>query len=126
MFGRGFAAAFSCIFQRGLWPCPFEDAFVHKCIIDDHVRLAQRVEGVQRQEARITRARAAEPDQQVLETTLGSMVADIETSGLQPPAIVCIGKSVLMRQALDWAAMAKGEAPRNTDPLGRGRPAESA
>jgi uroporphyrin-III C-methyltransferase len=31
-----------------------------------------------------------------------------------------------MRQALDWAAMAEGEAPRNTDPLGRGCPAESA
>ncbi len=69
---------------------------------------------------------ATTPDQQVLETTLGNMVADIETAGLTPPAIVCIGKSVLMRQALDWAAMAKGQAPRNTDPLGRGRPAESA
>lgn len=65
-------------------------------------------------------------NQQVLETTLGTMVADIDAAGLTPPAIVCIGKSVLMRQALDWAAMAEGKAPRNTDPLGRGRPAESA
>ncbi len=29
-----------------------------------------------------------------------------------------------MRQALDWQAIAEGTAPRNTDPLGRGRPAE--
>lgn len=69
---------------------------------------------------------ATTPDQQVLETTLGTMVADIKASGFTPPAIVCIGKSVLMRQALDWAAMAEGKEPRNTDPLGRGRPAESA
>jgi uroporphyrin-III C-methyltransferase len=69
---------------------------------------------------------ATTPDQKVLETTLGSMVADIEASGLTPPAIVCVGKSVLMRQALDWASMAEGKKPRNTDPLGRGRPAESA
>ena len=68
---------------------------------------------------------ATTPDQQVLETTLGTMVADIEKSSLKPPAIVCIGKSVLMRQTLDWASMAKGIAPRNTDPLGRGRPAEA-
>ena len=69
---------------------------------------------------------ATTPDQQVLETTLENLKIDVETSGLKPPAIVCIGKSVLMRQALDWASMAKGEAPRNTDPLGRGRPAEAS
>ena len=69
---------------------------------------------------------ATTPDQKVLETTLGTMIIDIDRAGLKPPAIVCIGKSVLMRQALDWAAMAEGEAPRNTDPLGRGCPAESA
>ena len=40
--------------------------------------------------------------QQVLETTLGKMAADIEASGLEPPAILCIGRSVLMRQVLDW------------------------
>ncbi len=69
---------------------------------------------------------ATTADQQVLETTLGALVADLAASTLEPPAIICVGRSVLMRQALDWQAMAMGEAPRNTDPLGRGRPAESA
>jgi uroporphyrin-III C-methyltransferase len=69
---------------------------------------------------------ATTPDQQVLETTLGNLAADIETSGLAPPAIVCVGRSVLMRQVLDWQGMADGVPPRNLDPLGRGKPAEQA
>jgi len=62
--------------------------------------------------------------QQVLETTLGRMPEDIARSGLEPPAILCIGRSVLMRQVLDWQGMLSGAAPRSLDPLGRGRPAE--
>lgn len=69
---------------------------------------------------------ATTDDQRVLETTLGNCPADIAASGLEPPAIICVGQSVLMRQVLDWQAMAAGQPPRNTDPLGRGRPAESA
>lgn len=65
-------------------------------------------------------------DQKVLETTLATMPADIAASGLEPPAILCVGRSVLMRQVLDWQALAAGKSPRNLDPLGRGRPAESA
>ncbi len=65
-------------------------------------------------------------DQQVLETTLGRMASDIEASTLEPPAILCIGRSVLMRQVLDWQAMMDGTMPRNVDPLGRGRPAEAS
>ncbi len=64
--------------------------------------------------------------QQVLETTLATMEADIAAATLEPPAIICVGRSVLMRQVLDWQNMALGHAPRNLDPLGRGRPAESA
>ena len=64
--------------------------------------------------------------QRVLETTLADVVGDIKEEGLEPPAIICIGQSVLMRQVLDWQAQASGAAPRNLDPLGRGRPAESA
>jgi uroporphyrin-III C-methyltransferase len=64
--------------------------------------------------------------QQVLETTLASAPQDIEDAKLEPPAIICVGRSVLMRQTLDWQSMAQGHAPRNFDPLGRGRPAESA
>ncbi len=69
---------------------------------------------------------ATTDDQQVLETTLGTIEADIAASGLTPPAIICIGRSVLMRQVLDWQSQISGEAPRDLDPLGRGRPAESA
>jgi uroporphyrin-III C-methyltransferase len=69
----------------------------------------------------------ATTDQQaVLETTLGQITADIAAAALEPPAIICIGQSVLMRQVLDWQGMAAGAAPRNLDPLGRGRAAESA
>jgi uroporphyrin-III C-methyltransferase len=64
--------------------------------------------------------------QTVLETTLSTVVADIEAASLSPPAIICIGQSVLMRQVLDWQGLAAGIPPRNLDPLGRGRPAESA
>ena len=67
---------------------------------------------------------ATTPDQQVLETTLGRLAADIAASGLEPPAILCIGRSVLMRQVLDWQALMNGETPRDLDPLGRGLPAE--
>lgn len=64
--------------------------------------------------------------QRVLETTLGNIEADIATHAIEPPAIICVGRSVLMRQVLDWQALAAGEAARNLDPLGRGKPAESA
>ncbi len=69
---------------------------------------------------------ATTPEQIVLETTLGAIVSDIITAGLEPPAIICVGRSVLMRQALDWMSMIEGLPPRNTDPLGRGRPAEAS
>lgn len=68
---------------------------------------------------------AATDAQQVLETTLGTAAADIAHAGLTPPAIICVGRAVLMRQVLDWQSMAAGAAPRDLDPLGRGRPAEA-
>ncbi|QIE45948.1 uroporphyrinogen-III C-methyltransferase [Pseudohalocynthiibacter aestuariivivens] len=69
---------------------------------------------------------ATTDSQQVLETTLARMPADIAASGLEPPAILCVGRSVLMRQVLDWQGMMAGDPPRNTDPLGRGHPAEAS
>ena len=57
--------------------------------------------------------------QSVLETTLAAAQQDAAAAGIAPPAIICIGRAVLMRQALDWAALAKGHPPRSTDPLGR-------
>ena len=67
---------------------------------------------------------ATTPRQQVLETTLARVEADLAASTLEPPAIICIGRAVLMRQVLDWRGMAAGAAPRNLDPLGLGRGAE--
>jgi len=64
--------------------------------------------------------------QHVLETSLAAAADDIAKAGVEPPAIICVGRSVLMRQVLDWQALANGEAPRNLDPLGRGLPAEIA
>lgn len=65
-------------------------------------------------------------EQSVCETTLGALAETIERQDLVPPSIICVGRSVLMRQVLDWQALAAGEPPRDLDPLGRGRPAESA
>ena len=61
---------------------------------------------------------ASLPDQQVLETTLAQAASDAATHGIQPPAIVCIGRAVLLRQALDWASQLDGARPRTIDPLG--------
>ncbi|MBI1418235.1 MAG: uroporphyrinogen-III C-methyltransferase [Limimaricola sp.] len=69
---------------------------------------------------------ATTPAQAVLETTLGRIEADIAAAGMEPPAIICVGRNVLMRQVLDWQALATGAAPRNPDPLGRDSAAESA
>jgi uroporphyrin-III C-methyltransferase len=64
--------------------------------------------------------------QQVLETTLGTVGADIVAAALEPPAIICIGRAVLMRQVLDWQGHAAGIPPRHLDPLGRDDTAASA
>lgn len=69
-------------------------------------------------------SQATTPQQEVLETTLGEMVDDIAEAGMAPPAIICVGRAVLMRQVLDWQALMRGEAPRDLDPLGHGKPAE--
>ncbi len=46
--------------------------------------------------------------------------------GLEPPAIVCIGRVVAMRQVLDWMGQMAGEPPRNLDPLGARARSDSA
>jgi uroporphyrin-III C-methyltransferase len=51
---------------------------------------------------------ASTPEQQVLETTLGTAQADIAASGLQPPAIVVIGEVVRLRPSLDWLGALSG------------------
>lgn len=69
-------------------------------------------------------ANATTREQKVLETTLGACAADVAAAKFEPPAIICVGRAALLRQALDWQSLAAGTPPRNTDPLGRGRPAE--
>ncbi|XDZ65134.1 uroporphyrinogen-III C-methyltransferase [Alphaproteobacteria bacterium LSUCC0684] len=58
------------------------------------------------------------PDMKVLETTLGRAPGDVIENNIEPPAIICVGDVVLMRQCLDWLSQAEGEAPRDLDPLG--------
>ncbi len=58
------------------------------------------------------------PSQQVVETTLARAAEEFAASGLEPPAIVCIGRVALMRQALDWIGQMAGTPPRDLDPLG--------
>jgi uroporphyrin-III C-methyltransferase len=55
--------------------------------------------------------------QQVLETTLGGAAADLERSGLEPPAIVVVGEVVRLRAALDWLGALTGRK-LVADPLG--------
>ena len=49
---------------------------------------------------------ASLPDQQVLETTLECAAADIAAAGLGAPAVIVIGRAVLLRRALELPAMA--------------------
>ena len=51
---------------------------------------------------------ASTAEQQVLETTLGRAEADVEASGLQPPAIVVIGEVVRFRKGMDWMGALSG------------------
>ena len=53
----------------------------------------------------------------MLETTLGKAAADLEASGLEPPAIVVVGEVVRMRAGLDWLGALSGRV-LVSDPLG--------
>lgn len=59
---------------------------------------------------------ASLPEQVVLETTLSRAVADVEKSGLKPPAIVVVGEVVKLRSGLDWLGASQGRKLTN-DPL---------
>ena len=62
-------------------------------------------------------AKATMAEQVVVETTLGGCLADLEASGLEPPAIVIIGQVVRLRAGLDWLG-ALGGRVLEADPLG--------
>ncbi len=62
---------------------------------------------------------ASLPTQRVLETTLGEAADDVETEGITPPALICVGGVVPLRRVLDWQAGAP--APQDVfRALGRG------
>jgi uroporphyrin-III C-methyltransferase len=60
---------------------------------------------------------ATRPDQRVVETLLCNADRDAQAAGVGAPAVVVIGRAVLLRQALDWSAQLEGAAPRSFDPL---------
>ncbi len=62
-------------------------------------------------------SRASLGDEQVLETTLGACVEDVEASGIEPPAMVVIGEVVRLRAGLDWVGAMAGRV-LDADPLG--------
>ena len=68
---------------------------------------------------------ASLPDMSVIETTLACAAVDAEERGARPPALVCIGEVVRMRQVLDWAGQMAGASPRDLDPLGTRGQAET-
>ncbi|MEM7241179.1 MAG: uroporphyrinogen-III C-methyltransferase [Pseudomonadota bacterium] len=61
---------------------------------------------------------ATTEDEIVYETTLSGILNDPEVKEIKPPSIICIGRAVLLRQALDWQSMMAGHPARNLDPLG--------
>ena len=63
-------------------------------------------------------SRATTLQQQVLETTLAAAAADAAASGIEPPAVVAIGRAVTLRAGLDWLGAIEGRA-LDPDPLGR-------
>jgi len=50
-------------------------------------------------------------DQQVVVTTLGRAIEDVATAGLTPPAVICIGRVVDMRQILSWSMSGETNGP---------------
>ena len=69
---------------------------------------------------------ATQANMRVLETTLINAAHDADEADMKPPSIICIGKVTLMRQCLDWMSQAQGIAPRDLDPLGVRKQADSA
>ncbi|MBO6891540.1 MAG: uroporphyrinogen-III C-methyltransferase [Roseibium sp.] len=63
--------------------------------------------------------------QQVLETTLGKCWEDARNAEIKPPAIVCVGEVVRLRDGLDWLGALSGKA-LTSDPLGLGQKNRSA
>lgn len=69
---------------------------------------------------------ATMPEMKIIETSLARATADVARHEMEPPAIICVGDVVLMRQCLDWMGQMQGEAPRNLDPLSNRHTKDSA
>ena len=70
-------------------------------------------------------SKASTAEQAVLETTLGAAVADLKSSGLEPPAVVVIGEVVRLRAGLDWLGALSGRILEQ-NPLGTPSKSRSA
>ena len=62
-------------------------------------------------------SKATGAEQRVLESTLSACAADVDASGIEPPAIVVVGDVVRLRSALDWLGALEGRV-LVSDPLG--------
>jgi uroporphyrin-III C-methyltransferase len=70
-------------------------------------------------------SKATTAAQEVLESTLGRIVADVAGAGLEPPAMVVVGEAVRLRAGLDWLGALSGKR-LIADPLGQKKRSESA
>lgn len=61
---------------------------------------------------------AATSEQTVLETTLARAEADVEATGIEPPAIVVVGEVVRLRPSLDWLGALTQGRKLVCDPFG--------
>jgi uroporphyrin-III C-methyltransferase len=64
-------------------------------------------------------SQATLPSQQVLETTLSRVVADVAAASLPAPCMMVVGNIVSLRSSLDWLG-AQGGKTLDPDPLGQG------
>ena len=69
-------------------------------------------------------SQATTPRQRVLETTLGTAVADVAASGIEAPALIVVGEAVRLRAGLDWLSALDGRV-LDPDPLGTKRMRET-
>ena len=56
-------------------------------------------------------------DQDVIEATLDRIADEVERREISIPAVICVGKNVLLRKAINWIAQLQGELPESLDPL---------
>ena len=57
------------------------------------------------------------PDQDVIEAQLDGIADEVERRAISAPAVICVGKNVLLRKAINWIAQLQGELPESLDPL---------